>query len=200
MHIISDRDKIFTSNFWRELFCLVNTTLSPRAHQKRCYRYFRPYTILEKIGAVAYKLDLPSSSSIHPVFHVSLLKAAPSTKYPLSASPPETEHGLQVPEAILQRRLHPRQSGSVDQLLIKWSGMGADLATWEDAEAIQQRFPFAPTRGQASSQGEGGVTVPHPGDGPSSSKPRRSTRVKPRSVKLSGPEWVCNIYALKARE
>jgi hypothetical protein len=87
-----------------------------------------------------YKLDLPESSSIHPVFHVSLLKAAPSTKYPLSVDPPESVEGLQVPEAVLQCRLHPRHAGAVVQLLIKWSGMDADLSTWEDAEAIQQRF------------------------------------------------------------
>ena len=93
--------------------------------------------MLEKIGDVAYKLDLPESSSVHPVFHVSLLKAAPSTKYTISVDPPESAEGLQVPEAVLQRRLHPRRTGAVVQFLIKWSGLDVELATWEDAEAIQ---------------------------------------------------------------
>ena len=111
----------------------VQTSLAPRAHQKLSFRYFGPYKVLEKIGAVAYKLDLPESSSVHPVFHVSLLKAAPSTKFPLSVDPPESEEGLQVPEAVLQRRLHSRRIGAVVQLLIKWSGLASKLATWEDA-------------------------------------------------------------------
>jgi hypothetical protein len=64
----------------------VQAYLAPRAHQKLSYRYFGPYKILSRIGDVTYKLDLSASSSVHPVFHVSLLKSAPSTKYPLSAA------------------------------------------------------------------------------------------------------------------
>lgn len=30
--------------------------------------------MLEKIGPIAYNLQVPSSATIHPIFHVSLLK------------------------------------------------------------------------------------------------------------------------------
>jgi hypothetical protein len=63
---------------------------------------------------------------------------------------------FQVPEAILQWRW-TKADQSVEQVLIKWTGMSPTLATWENLVALKQRFPDAPAWGHAGSQEEGTV-------------------------------------------
>lgn len=41
---------------------------------KLAFKYYVPVTILEKIGSMAYKIQLPAEAHIHNVFHVSQLK------------------------------------------------------------------------------------------------------------------------------
>uniref|UniRef100_A0A2P2QWZ6 Tf2-1-like SH3-like domain-containing protein n=1 Tax=Rhizophora mucronata TaxID=61149 RepID=A0A2P2QWZ6_RHIMU len=47
-----------------------------RTNLKLTLKFYRPYRVLDRIGTVTYRLALPPNNSVHPVFHVSLLKKA----------------------------------------------------------------------------------------------------------------------------
>jgi hypothetical protein len=114
--------------------------------------FFGPYTIIEKMGVVAYRLALPPYCSIHSVFHVFQLKKWVSTTIPVTTDLSNCDLPYQVPEAVLDTRMVRRGEAEVPQLLIKWSGLDGTLATWGDKEDIQQQFPKVPAWRQASLQ------------------------------------------------
>jgi hypothetical protein len=47
------------------------------------YKLIGPYAILEKIESKVYKLELPPSINIHPVFHLWLLEPAATRNPPI---------------------------------------------------------------------------------------------------------------------
>ena len=51
-------------------------TSTSKLHPKLSARYYRPYLVLQKVGTVTFKLQLPEQACIHSVFHVSQLKKA----------------------------------------------------------------------------------------------------------------------------
>lgn len=51
----------------------VQASLAPRANQKLAFKLFGPFQVISRVGSVVYKLKLPDTSAIHPVFHVSQL-------------------------------------------------------------------------------------------------------------------------------
>jgi hypothetical protein len=58
----------------------VQSNVMPRANQKLSFKHFGPFRVLEKVGVVAYKLQLPDHCQIHHVIYVSQLKLAASFK------------------------------------------------------------------------------------------------------------------------
>jgi hypothetical protein len=101
--------------------------LAKRSNQKLSFRFFVPYKILDKIGVVAYKLQLPPSSAIHLVFHVSQLKASHGQQVVTDVLPDELVP-FQVCQAILDRRFTTGDPPA-EEVLIQWSRMPPSLAT-----------------------------------------------------------------------
>ena len=70
-------ERIFDVGDWVFLWLQPYKQISLKQAKKdnklspKCYG---PYKVLQNIGTMAYKLELPASSRVHPIFHVSCLK------------------------------------------------------------------------------------------------------------------------------
>ena len=113
-----------------------------RFSQKIAPKYYSPYKILDKVGVVAYKLQLPTSFQIHPVFHVSQLKclvgnATTSNQLPLVLY----DVSLKEPTFCLACKMVQRQGQAATMVLVQWSNQTAEEATWEYMFDMKKKFP-----------------------------------------------------------
>jgi hypothetical protein len=140
----------------------AQTSVVNRPFPKLAYKYFGPYTILERIGKVAYRLELPASNKIHNVFHVSQLKDY-HADYTLVFTELPTLPALDcvdiTPEAILDRRMMKKGNRAIVQVLLKWKNLPEETTTWEDWDTLKESFPDVLSWGQASSSPGGGGAV-----------------------------------------
>lgn len=134
------------------------TALSKKGNQKLRCKYSGPFEILEKIGNVAYRLNLPEGTLVHPVFHVSQLKGHIGTGQMVLPTLPIDERNGQIralPEAILGRRMVKRNNIPVPQILVQWAQLGKEEATWEDYDEIRKQFPGISLEDKTNFEGEG---------------------------------------------
>jgi hypothetical protein len=72
-------------------------------------KYYGNYKVLQKIGTMAYKLELLASSRVHPAFHVSCLKKVIGNKIPIQTKLPELDEEVKIilePEVVTETRIH----------------------------------------------------------------------------------------------
>ena len=120
--------------------------LKKKFNVKLSQRYYGPFKVLERIGEVAYKLELPSTSRLHPVFHVTVLKKRVGNPSLISSDLPafDTEGNLLI-RPIIDLRYRNWKKGrgmtKVWQVLVQWQGVPTEEATWEDYDEMVERFP-----------------------------------------------------------
>ncbi|KAL6225985.1 hypothetical protein ACLB2K_004833 [Fragaria x ananassa] len=110
-------------------------------------RYIGPYEIIERVGTVAYRLELPSElSRIHNVFHESMLRkyiADPS--HVLQEQPISLKKDLtyeEEPVQILDRKEQVLRNKTIPLVKVLLRSQQIEEATWEPEEQMRQQYHY----------------------------------------------------------
>jgi hypothetical protein len=87
----SEREFVEGDQVFLHLQPYKKTSLKSQHCQKLTPKFYGPYHILKRVGLVAYQLEFPSHSKLHPVFHVSCLKKVIGTRCHTQTSLPELD-------------------------------------------------------------------------------------------------------------
>ena len=105
-------------------------------------RYCGPFEIVERVGRLAYRLDLPTDWVIHPVFHVSLLRPWRVSSF---VQDDDDQPGLELDineptwdvERLLRWRIRRVGNSPVREYLVMWSDRPLHEATWVAASDFE---------------------------------------------------------------
>ena len=116
-------------------------------HGKLSPRFIGPFEILERIGSVAHRLALPPSmSSVHEVFHVSMLwKYTPDPAHVVDWRQIEVDTDgtfKEGPVCILDSRDQVLRRKTVRLVRVLWRHCEVEESTWEREDTIRATYPF----------------------------------------------------------
>lgn len=117
------------------LLSTTNLPLPTTLTRKLAPKWIGPLRVLARVGAVAYRVQLPDNlSRLHPVFHVGLLKPFTGTPPPVRAPVFTTAGGADDYE-VERIEAHKLVRGQ-DRYLVVWKGYPIWEATWEPASNL----------------------------------------------------------------
>lgn len=125
--------------------------------RKLSKRYYGPYKICKQIGEVAFELELPPASRIHPVFHVSHLKPCRGLNAASLELPPATIDNQPVikPLAIVGWKTDEQTSNTL--VLVQWEGLYPEDTSWEDLRELKKEYPHLNLEDKVPFDGKGDV-------------------------------------------
>ncbi|XP_071688265.1 uncharacterized protein [Rutidosis leptorrhynchoides] len=109
-------------------------------------RYIGPFKILERVGEVAYRLELPEKlSGIHNTFHVSHIRkclTAQSTIVPLKEVEVNDKLGyIEESVDIVDEQIRKIRNKPIKSFKVKWKYGKETEYTWETEEFMVKHFP-----------------------------------------------------------
>ena len=109
-------------------------------------RYVGPFSIVKRIGPVAYQLDLPEKlHGVHNVFHVSNLKkflADETLQVPLEELEIDDKlHFIEEPVEIMDREVKTLKRSKIPIVRVRWNSKRGPEFTWEHEDQMKKKYP-----------------------------------------------------------
>ncbi|GKE70985.1 putative reverse transcriptase domain-containing protein [Tanacetum coccineum] len=110
-------------------------------------RYIVPFKIIDKVGTVAYRLELPEQlSRVHSTFHVSNLKKCMSDE-PLAIPLYEIQiddklYFIDEPVKIKDREVKRLKQSRISIVKVRWNSRRGPEFTWEREDQMQKKYPY----------------------------------------------------------
>nr|GEU29341.1 putative reverse transcriptase domain-containing protein [Tanacetum cinerariifolium] len=113
-----------------------------RKQEKHNPRYIGPFKILERIGPVAYKLELPEElSNVHSTFHISNLKKCLSNESLIISMKKlrldDKLNFMEEPVEIMDREVKQLKKCRIPIVKVRWNSKRGPEFTWECEDQIR---------------------------------------------------------------
>nr|GFA64262.1 putative reverse transcriptase domain-containing protein [Tanacetum cinerariifolium] len=120
-------------------------------------RFIRPFKVIERIGPVAYKLELPDKlRRIYDTFHVSNLKRFfVNDDVVISLDEVQLDdklHFIEEPVEIIDREVKRLKQSRIPIVKVRWNSRRGPEFTWEREDFFRSKYPYLFARRRVTRQ------------------------------------------------